>query len=205
MEFLENPSEIWKFKNVILSKTSIVDIIKEYGIKLEQKQTGQFTHRIYCPFHKNKEGRTERTPSMFIAENTNSFFCFGCGGKGSTIDFVRLIEGCPATVALIKLAKKAGVIDKDGKCDELQAGDPQIFEKSKTIELALFEISSLLRNYIKLFINTPQFNKELTWIEKISAKADEFLSNIGHEDFEYAEELCSKIKETINNRLKKVP
>ena len=35
-----------------------------------------------CVFHDDK------TPSMKVYENTNSFFCFGCGVGGDSIDFV---------------------------------------------------------------------------------------------------------------------
>lgn len=205
MEFID-PLDIWKLKNVILSNTSLIDLIKEYGIRLEDKQSGQFTHRTFCPFHKGKNGKTERTPSLFISETTNSFCCFGCAAGSSAIDFVQLMDGTPPTIALTKLAKRIGIIDKDGKWDELKIntlGGVSILEPIKTIEPFLFEISKVLRNYTKLFIDTPEFDIEFKWIEKVSAKVDEFLSNIGYEDWEYAEELCEKVKNSIKNKLRK--
>lgn len=206
MEFLEDPSEIWKFKNIIVSNVSLIDLMIEYGIKLETKLTGQFTHRAFCPFHKGKTGKTERTPSMFVSETTKSFCCFGCLAGGSVIDFVQLIDGTPSSIALTKLAKRIGLIDKDGKWDELKIdafGGIPVFEPVKTIEPFLFEISAIFRNYIKLFINTNEFEQEFRWMEKVAAKADEFLSNIGHEDCDYAKDLCEKIQKSVKERIKK--
>lgn len=203
MEFVENPEDIWKYRDVILSKISIVDLIKEYGIKLENKNSGQFSHRAYCPFHKGKDGRIERTPSFFISAETQSFTCFGCSAGSNIIDFIRLMEGTPPTLILIKLAKRVGLIDKDGKWDELKLTSVPICEPTKNIESSLFEISSILHNYIKMFINTENFDKELKWMEKIAEKADEFLSNIGYEDWEYAEELCEKVKSRIKTRIQR--
>jgi DNA primase len=78
MGFLENdPNELWKLKDIILSKINIVDLIKDYGITLEENQTGQFSHKTFCIFHKGKDGGKERTASLFISNTTNSFCCFG--------------------------------------------------------------------------------------------------------------------------------
>lgn len=38
-----------------------------------------------CPFH------NEKTPSMYL--RNNFFYCFGCGEKGNTIDFIRKTRG----------------------------------------------------------------------------------------------------------------
>jgi DNA primase len=204
MEYLNDPHIAWKFKNTIISKVKITDIMRESGIKLESKVAGQFTHRARCPFHKGKDGGPERTPSMFISEHTNSFCCFGCGQGGSIIEFVSLIEGSPPLLALIKLAKRIGLMDKDGQWDELKLDSlPIAVENTKTIEPFLFEISSALRSYIQTYVGTPEFENELKWMEKVAAKADEFLSNIGHEDYDYAQDLCDKIKRSVKNRMRK--
>lgn len=200
---LENPNIIWNLKNAVLAKINIVDLMKDYGLVLEAKPTGQFTHRIRCPFHTGKgPGPRERTPSMFVSRTTNSFYCFGCFRKGSPIDFIKYIEGVPDHIALIKLAKKTGFIDKDGKWDELAMDYSPINEPSKNIEPFLFEISDVLRNHMRKFINTENFDKELKWMEKVGAKVDEFLTNIGYEDWEYAQEICEKVKNSVKNRIR---
>lgn len=46
----------------------------------------QGEEKICCPFHK------ERTPSLNIYHHNQSFYCFGCGAGGSSIDFVAYSE-----------------------------------------------------------------------------------------------------------------
>jgi hypothetical protein len=206
MEFLNDPNQAWKFKDIIISKTCIIELMKEYGLKIKPSETGTFSHRAYCPFHKGKNGIIERTPSMFISKNTNSFYCFGCSRGGSIIDFVSLIDGTPRIIAITKLAKRIGLIDKDGKWDELQTNlfnFKPVFDSSKTIEPFLFKISTAMRNYIKMFVGTENLNKELKWMERLSKKVDEFLSTIGYEDWEYAKEICEKTQKAIKNRIHK--
>ncbi|MFA5048424.1 MAG: CHC2 zinc finger domain-containing protein [Patescibacteria group bacterium] len=142
-------------------------------------------------------------------ENTFTTFLgsvHNCGHGGSVIDFVQLMDGSPPAVALTKLAKQLGLIDKDGKWDELKidalGGIPEM-EPIKSIEPFLFEISSLLRNYIKLFINTPKFEEEFKWMEKVSKRVDEFLLTIGHEDWEYVKDLCESVQRSIKTRIRK--
>lgn len=203
MEMLEDPGRIWKFRNVVLSKINIVELMREYGLILEPKQTGQFTHRTTCPFHQGKgPGLRERTPSLFISRTTNSFHCFGCSRSGSVIDFVSLMDGAPAHIAMSKLAKKAGLIDKDGKWDELQlqAIDSLSVEPTKNIDPFLFEISAILRNYMRRFMGTTNFDREFKWMEKVGTKVDEFFTNIGYEDWEYAQEICETVKKSVKNR-----
>jgi hypothetical protein len=47
---------------------------------------------------------------------------------------------------------------------------------------------------------SEQFDKELKWLERVGEKVDEFLSNVGHEDWEYAKELSEKVIKSINKR-----
>ena len=205
MDFLD-PNDIWKLRDTILSKVSIIDIATEYKIRLEHKETGAFTHRSFCPLHSGKgQGGQERTPSMFFSKHTNSFCCFGCAKSGNVLDFVSFMDGTPPVVALTKLAKRVGVVDKDGKWDELQIDSVTRdvhFDPNKTVDPYILQISELLRNYIRRFIDSDNFHKELRWMERVGAKADLFLANIGYEDWEYAKELCEKIEKAVKNRLR---
>lgn len=200
------PNQAWKFKDAVISQTDIVELIGAYKLHLESHQTGAFTHRMRCPFHKGKNGSVERTPSMFISQRNGDFYCFGCGSSGTSIDFVSLIEGIPKIKALEKLAKRIGLMDKNGEWDELQLDGldlSPVFDPSKTIEPFLFEMSAAMRNYIKMFVGTSEFNKELRWMERIAKKADEFLATIGYEDWEYAKELSEKVQKSIKDKIRR--
>jgi DNA primase len=202
-----NPSDIWKFRATVLSKISIIDIAIEYGINLEEKETGLFTHRAYCPLHAGKgQSGQERTPSMFFSKHSNSFCCFGCSRSGNVIDFVIYMDGAPQPIALTKLANKKGLVDVGGNWDELQINSKDCFDScfdpNKTVDPYIFKISDLLRSYINKFKNGPNLKKEFKWMEQVSSKADSFLANIGYEDWEYAKDLSDKVEKAIKNRLR---
>jgi hypothetical protein len=204
MEWTDDPGLAWKYRDIVISKTDLVGLAKEYGLCLEERSGGQFSHRTPCPFHKGKNGGKERTPSFFISKETNSFCCFGCGVGGNPIEFVSLIEGIPAVFALKKLAVKLGVLNKDGVWDEMQLDSlkdfkPQ-FDPNKTIDPFLFEISIILRNHIHSYKGKQEFDKELKWIEKVSAKVDELVNNIGYEDWEYVRDMRDSVKKSIDKR-----
>ncbi len=57
---------------------------------------------ISCPLHEDK------TPSLCIYTNTNSYYCFSCGSGGSVIDFIKDI--CEVTT------KEAILYLKDYDC-----------------------------------------------------------------------------------------
>ncbi|TPE52604.1 DUF7146 domain-containing protein [Amaricoccus solimangrovi] len=63
-----------------------------------------------CPFH------AERSASFHVLEPAGAggfFKCFGCGRKGSAIDFVIEAEGVPVREALRRLASSAGIDRED--------------------------------------------------------------------------------------------
>ena len=83
-----------------------------YGIKQAVSITRAFEHYGYparrgfvcCPFH------SERTASLKIYEDTQSFYCFGCGVSGDVIDFVRLLYHLTFPQALTRLESDFGIV-----------------------------------------------------------------------------------------------
>lgn len=204
MEFLD--PDFKELKEVVNLKVCIVDLMKRYGLELEESEVGQdFTHRTYCPFHSGKDGGRERTPSLYISKKTNSFFCYGCCNCGKPIDFVSLIDGSPQIIAMRKLAKDVGLMNKNGEWDELQLESlsrvDYSFDPSKTIELYIIDTSNAIREHIKRFIGLDSFEKEFRWAEKISKRLDEYLGRIGYEDWEDAMKLRDIILRKIRKRL----
>jgi hypothetical protein len=170
----------------------------EYKLRLEPKGSGQFTHRTRCPFHSGKNGKMERTPSLYASEETNTFYCFGpCDAQGTVIDFVSLMDGTPPIIALTKLAKKIGLIDKDGKWDELQLdayGTIYVaFDPKKTIDPYLFDISFLIRKAV--FDGVP-----LAKIEKLTKKIDKAIEKLEYGDWEKAEKIYIKVKNIFKEK-----
>ncbi|MBP6945187.1 hypothetical protein KBD61_04525 [Patescibacteria group bacterium] len=55
-------------------------------------------YMIKCPFH------LDNTPSLALYEDTNSFYCFGCGKGGDVIRFVESLYDCGFKEAITRLA-----------------------------------------------------------------------------------------------------
>lgn len=65
-----------------------------------------------CPFH------SEKSPSCTVYPETDSFYCFGCGAGGDTVNFIRLIENLEYMEAVKLLAERSGIMvpeDSSGK------------------------------------------------------------------------------------------
>jgi len=69
-------------------------VLDHYGLKLIRTGMQRF---ILCPFHR------ERAPSCSIHLAKRIFHCFGCGAKGTIIDFVAMMERINFRAAAAKL------------------------------------------------------------------------------------------------------
>ena len=78
----------------------IEEIINSY-VELKPSGGGRFVG--LCPFH------AEKTPSMMVYTNTQSFYCFGCGAGGDVISFIMKIENLEYIDALKFLSQRAKI------------------------------------------------------------------------------------------------
>lgn len=73
--------------------SSIFKIVEHYDIDIKGD-------KICCPFH------NEKTPSLQLYEDTESWYCFGsCGEGGDAIDFVKKMEDLDFTEALSRVCE----------------------------------------------------------------------------------------------------
>lgn len=92
---LENIKQAWSllaFINGEKTNTEIdVDMARtvpiENLISTKTIKAGGGKLKTTCPFH------AEDTPSFFIYQNTNTYYCYGCGKGGDVIKFVMDLEG----------------------------------------------------------------------------------------------------------------
>ena len=68
----------------IKSEVSLLRLAESQGYK-PQKQGKDYA--VHCPFHDDK------TPSCMISPTKNVYHCFGCGAKGSVIDWTMKTQG----------------------------------------------------------------------------------------------------------------
>lgn len=93
-----------------------------------------------CPFHK------ERTPSLNIFDDTNSFYCFGCGQSGDEIEFVKEYKGLtfPNAVkevcSILKLTKEGFMESKDKE----KVAEKVAIENAEVMDIE--EVKSLIQS-----------------------------------------------------------
>lgn len=126
------PSLSDSFLQELRLKTDVVDLISSY---VSLKKRGN-TYVGLCPFH------NEKTPSFTVYENTQSFYCFGCGAGGDGVSFMRKIENLDYIDAVKALAQRAGMqMPDDGYDDSLS-------KKRRTILEINRETAKFYHNYM---------------------------------------------------------
>jgi DNA primase len=72
----------------------LAEVVEASGVRLRGR--GRVL-QSFCPFHR------EREPSFTVYQDTQRFYCFGCGAKGDVLDFLRLREGLELPEAIRRL------------------------------------------------------------------------------------------------------
>ncbi len=142
------------FLSELKMRTDIMDLVSSY-VSLDSRRQGR-THKGLCPFH------NEKTPSFMVYEDTQSFYCFGCGAGGDAITFTMKIENLDYIEAVKLLAERAGLtMPQDGYDDSLTQKKNRILAANR--EAARFFHSCLLEeknsHALNYFLNrgiTPQ-------------------------------------------------
>lgn len=84
-----------------------------------------------CPFH------SEKTPSLHIYTDTQSFYCFGCGAGGDVITFTKQIENLDYIEAVKLLAQRSG----------LDMPDNQMHDRTSALKKRILEINRETANF----------------------------------------------------------
>ena len=108
------------FIQQLLLHCDIEDIVSSYAVL---KREGR-NRKCLCPFH------SEKTPSMVVYQDTQSFYCFGCGAGGDVITFIMKIENLEYVEAVRFLARRVGMEVPD-EVDH----DRSAFLKSRILEI----------------------------------------------------------------------
>lgn len=99
------------FISQLVANCDIEDIIGNY---VNIKKMGKNSKSL-CPFH------SEKTPSMVVYPDTQSFFCFGCGAGGDVVSFIKLIENIDYVEAIKFLCARVGMTLPDNEIDDRQS------------------------------------------------------------------------------------
>ena len=110
------------FIETLRMSCDIESIVSSY-VKL--KRSGRNKTGL-CPFH------SEKTPSMVVYNDTQSFYCFGCGAGGDVISFIMRIENLGYVEAVKFLAQRVGLeVPDDGVEDHASKMKPIILEMNR--------------------------------------------------------------------------
>jgi len=90
----------WLDFDAIRRNAPFATILAHYGLKTSGVGERRF---ILCPFH------SESTPSCSVNLGKAVFHCFGCGAKGTIIDFVSLIDRVELREAAVKIVRICGM------------------------------------------------------------------------------------------------
>lgn len=104
---------------------------------------------VCCPFH------SERTASLKIYEDTQSFYCFGCGVSGDVIDFVRLLYHLTFPQALARLESDFGITSHGGTYVREPTERERYQAKYKALTGRWKEVNEIIRNKKPRGIDEP--------------------------------------------------
>jgi DNA primase len=111
----------------IKQQLTIGQVLDHYNLMADKN------NMLCCPFHNDK------TPSLQIYPQTNTFCCFSSNcnaGTGDLIEFIRLMEKSTKHEAIVKAKSLLGHPGKSGQATETKAGQPE--ELSRVAVLAKF-------------------------------------------------------------------
>jgi DNA primase len=80
------------------TRLQISTVLQRYNLKPDKNGM------LKCPFHADK------TPSLKIYTDTNTYNCFGCGANGDAIQFIESFEKLNKHQAIIKAKELCGQI-----------------------------------------------------------------------------------------------
>lgn len=169
----------------INDQINIVDIAKEFDISLQVCNSGSFTHKCKCPNPDHKGGE-ERTPSCYLSEETNSFYCFGCGSGNRVLNFYMLCSNLEFKDAVSDLSSRVDV-----------SSTHKIFKRKTNNFSIMLEISDIIRKH------TYNDMDSLPEILKLTKSIDEEMENIEYYDILGAAKLLSKVKRFFDKRSNK--
>ena len=124
------------FLDELKQRSDIESVISGY---VQLKRQGR-TSKGLCPFH------SEKTPSMVVYHENQSFYCFGCGAGGDVISFVMRIENLGYVEAVKFLAERAGM-----ELPEEEREDPSL-----RIKPLIYEINRLTARFYHDCLMSPE-------------------------------------------------
>ncbi len=136
-------------ENFIMKLKSVCNISSVISNYVNLKFSGK-NKKCCCPFH------SEKTPSFVVFEETESFYCFGCGVGGDVITFIEKIENLDYIAAVKFLAKYAG----------LNIPEENFTDKNDKLRCKILELNKIAAKFYFENLKTPEGKKGLIYFLK---------------------------------------
>lgn len=162
------------------SRTDILEVFKYYGIDCEPDGCEQ-RYRALCPFH------VEKSPSLKIYPETNSWYAFCCGKGFRSYDFIKTQETNEkeADKVLLELAHVKNYDDSIEEVTDILAEEEETSNK-KFKNQTVYLISITLRDFLISKKKMLDYSKWCIEIDEWFKKLDSLLDDDNHTEQDVA-------------------
>ena len=184
------------FADLVLDKISILDILDKCELEYITTFGGEFAYKMRCAFPLHSDG-AERTASLYVSRNQDSFYCFGCNHGGNVIDFVIHYLNKHYYSAMQWLAAIANITNENLEEDLLSIKRRTRRNPEETVIFYVFKAGTAMRDWLKKMKSKNMYDKYCWWVEKQFANMDKLLDK---DDSQwksakiYYEKICAHLK-----------
>ena len=161
-----------------------VDAVQLIGERVALERAGK-SFKGKCPFHQ------EKTPSFHVYPDSGTYYCFGCGAKGSVIDFVQETQNATFPEAVEALARMAGMKLPSGGSSRMS--DARL-ERLKTLYSALDQCNQF---FVESLHSSKSTQKYLSNRGLLDETIDRYSIGFAPDSFSAMKSALSHIKEQV--------
>ena len=158
-------TEITELSNTI----KILDVLHYYQLEPIQEASGRW--KLRCTL-----GCFDRTPSLKIWEETNSWYAYCCGEGGDPFQFIRLMEDdfARALEILASLGHYSGSVDDLLRKVQQFEQNPQTEQEQKRIFALHYMLCVAYRDFLVNLEESSKYKDAVSWVDECFERFDDF-------------------------------
>lgn len=147
----------------------ILDVLEYYQLQPVQEATGRW--KLRCTL-----GCFDKTPSLKVWEDTNSWYAYCCGEGGDSFQFIRLMEDdfTRALEILASLGHYSGSIDDLLRKVQQFEQNPQVEQEQKRIFALHYILCVAHRDFLLRFKTDGRHTQLTEWVDQQFERFDDF-------------------------------
>lgn len=152
----------------LMDSIEILDVFRHYNLRVIHDGSGRF--KCHCPFHQ------DRTPSLKIYPNENSWWAYCCSRGTNVWDFIRHKEG-DFSAAEEVLKELATIELPEDPLDDLvnELREKTEKEHRQKIEAIVYLIGITLRDFLIEMKNRPEYEVCCKNVDELFVELDELV------------------------------